>query len=101
MGRRDLEPLTRGTRLAESQGMTTSRILTLFLFAAFATSCASDGNNAQSCNDGKCDGAGGGDPFKDLGDIATRNFEYIVVGSGAGGGPLAANLARQGHSVLL
>src|SRR5260370_13203441 len=27
--------------------------------------------------------------------------EYIVVGSGAGGGPLAANLARAGHSVLL
>src|SRR5262245_44859915 len=29
------------------------------------------------------------------------DFEYIVVGSGAGGGPLAANLARQGHKVLL
>src|SRR5258708_25755464 len=29
------------------------------------------------------------------------DFEYIVVGSGAGGGPLAANLARGGHSVLL
>ena len=28
-------------------------------------------------------------------------YEYIVVGSGAGGGPLAANLARAGHSVLL
>lgn len=27
--------------------------------------------------------------------------EYIVVGSGAGGGPLAANLARRGHKVLL
>src|SRR3712207_6128933 len=27
--------------------------------------------------------------------------EYIVVGSGAGGGPLAANLARRGHTVLL
>lgn len=27
--------------------------------------------------------------------------EYIVVGSGAGGGPLAANLARRGHRVLL
>lgn len=30
-----------------------------------------------------------------------ESFEYIVVGSGAGGGPLAANLARQRHSVLL
>ncbi|KAF6840989.1 gmc oxidoreductase [Colletotrichum musicola] len=28
-------------------------------------------------------------------------YEYIVVGSGPGGGPLAANLARKGHSVLL
>ncbi|OAL42725.1 alcohol oxidase [Pyrenochaeta sp. DS3sAY3a] len=28
-------------------------------------------------------------------------YDYIVVGSGPGGGPLAANLARNGHSVLL
>src|SRR5208337_5019668 len=28
-------------------------------------------------------------------------FDYIVVGSGAGGGPLAANLARAGFTVLL
>jgi choline dehydrogenase len=28
---------------------------------------------------------------------AAETFEYIVVGSGAGGGPLVANLARQGH----
>lgn len=32
---------------------------------------------------------------------AAESFEYIIVGSGAGGGPLAANLARAGHSVLL
>ncbi|KAM5344208.1 hypothetical protein ACJ41O_012745 [Fusarium nematophilum] len=30
-----------------------------------------------------------------------NSYEYIVVGSGPGGGPLAANLARSGHSVLL
>jgi choline dehydrogenase len=28
-------------------------------------------------------------------------YEYIVVGSGAGGGPVAANLAAAGHRVLL
>jgi choline dehydrogenase len=30
-----------------------------------------------------------------------KSFEYIVVGSGAGGAPLACNLARHGHRVLL
>ena len=30
-----------------------------------------------------------------------ESYEYIVVGSGAGGGPLAANLAREGYRVLL
>ncbi|ETN36199.1 uncharacterized protein HMPREF1541_08476 [Cyphellophora europaea CBS 101466] len=28
-------------------------------------------------------------------------YEYIVIGSGPGGGPLAANLAEAGHSVLV
>ena len=28
-------------------------------------------------------------------------FDYIIVGSGAGGGPVAANLASAGFSVLL
>ncbi|MBV9879605.1 MAG: GMC family oxidoreductase N-terminal domain-containing protein [Gemmatirosa sp.] len=37
-----------------------------------------------------------GDAAEDAG-----TFDYIVVGSGAGGGPLAANLAKQGHRVLL
>lgn len=31
----------------------------------------------------------------------SNEWEYIVVGSGAGGGPVAANLARAGHRVLL
>ncbi len=31
----------------------------------------------------------------------TQTFDYVVVGSGAGGGPLAANLARAGFNVLL
>jgi choline dehydrogenase-like flavoprotein len=33
--------------------------------------------------------------------MAERDFDYIVIGSGAGGGPLAANLARAGFRVLL
>jgi choline dehydrogenase len=31
----------------------------------------------------------------------SNQYEYIVVGSGAGGGPLAARLAEKGHTVLL
>jgi len=31
----------------------------------------------------------------------SASYEYIVVGSGAGGGPLAANIAKAGHRVLL
>jgi len=30
-----------------------------------------------------------------------EEYEYIVIGSGAGGGPVAANLAKAGHRVLL
>lgn len=33
--------------------------------------------------------------------LEINTYEYIVVGSGPGGGPLAANLAKNGHSVLL
>jgi choline dehydrogenase len=32
---------------------------------------------------------------------ASETYDYIVIGSGAGGGPLAANLARAGRRVLL
>lgn len=32
---------------------------------------------------------------------ADDQYEFIVVGSGAGGGPVAANLARKGYKVLL
>jgi choline dehydrogenase len=78
----------------------------IFVIAAatLATSCSSAGDgDDESCGGGKCDDSwdDANDPYRDLGDIPDREFEYIVVGSGAGGGPLAANLARQGHSVLL
>lgn len=33
--------------------------------------------------------------------VDNKTYEYIVVGTGPGGGPLAANLARAGHSVLV
>jgi choline dehydrogenase len=33
--------------------------------------------------------------------LDNKTYEYIVVGSGPGGGPIASNLARAGHSVLL
>jgi choline dehydrogenase len=51
--------------------------------AGAAASCADDGPSAQDS------------------DVTQGSYEYIVVGSGAGGGPLACNLARQGHRVLL
>src|SRR5678810_1453225 len=33
--------------------------------------------------------------------MATPVYDYVIVGSGAGGGPLAANLALKGYQVLL
>ncbi|MCO7223302.1 GMC family oxidoreductase [Pleionea sp. CnH1-48] len=34
-------------------------------------------------------------------EFVNEEYEFIIVGSGAGGGPLAANLARAGHRVLV
>ncbi len=63
-------------------------------FVAWAPAC-DEGNDAKDdpnriCVDGKCDDLGG-----------PEDFEFIIIGSGAGGGPLAANLARNNHRVLL
>jgi choline dehydrogenase len=33
--------------------------------------------------------------------VPEEEFDYVVVGSGAGGGPVAADLAEGGHRVLL
>jgi choline dehydrogenase len=43
---------------------------------------------------GVCGGPGGGGGGE-------NTYDYIVVGSGPGGAPLAVNLAKAGHSVLL
>ncbi|KAJ3579936.1 hypothetical protein NPX13_g626 [Xylaria arbuscula] len=32
---------------------------------------------------------------------AKKEYEYVIIGSGPGGAPIAANLAKAGHSVLL
>ncbi|HUS66523.1 MAG TPA: GMC oxidoreductase [Kofleriaceae bacterium] len=55
-------------------------------------SCASEEDGGPSCVGAKCD---------DLGTEGDEAFDYIVVGSGAGGGPLASRLARSGARVLL
>jgi choline dehydrogenase-like flavoprotein len=33
--------------------------------------------------------------------VLEEDYDYVIVGSGAGGGPLAANLARQGYKVCV
>ena len=40
-------------------------------------------------------------PGQDSGGNGNEVYDYIVVGSGPGGAPLASNLARAGYSVLL
>lgn len=40
-------------------------------------------------------------PFVASAPAASLQYEYIVIGSGAGGGPLACRLAMAGHSTLL
>ncbi|XXH01053.1 hypothetical protein Hte_007404 [Hypoxylon texense] len=43
----------------------------------------------------------GGYTYPASGPVANATYDYVVVGSGAGGSPLAARLARAGYSVLL
>ena len=58
-----------------------------------ANSETADAGDTPGCQGAKCDALdGGGDE---------EGFEFIIIGSGAGGGPLAANLARNNHRVLL
>ncbi len=53
---------------------------------------AADAGPTPECADAKCDDADG------LGEF---DPEYIIIGSGAGGGPLAARLAEEGKRVLV
>jgi choline dehydrogenase len=80
-----------------------SYIIAIVVAATTAGCAAESAGDDDACQGGKCDDSydDANDPYRGLGDIETTDYEYIVVGSGAGGGPLAANLARQGHSVLL
>jgi choline dehydrogenase len=49
-----------------------------------------------------CDGSTGPRRRGDAGAVGSLDaYEYIVVGSGAGGGPVASRLARDGHRVLV
>lgn len=80
-------PRGRATQLGMNDGL--GRRLFLKLVgsgAAGAGAAACSGSEAQQ---------------GDAQNLDESEFEYIVIGSGAGGGPLAANLARQGHRVLL
>jgi choline dehydrogenase len=71
------------------------QLCTIALTAITVTSCSvqgSDSSGGQSCIGAKCD---------ELGGSGSGDFDYIIVGSGAGGGPLASRLARAGAKVLL
>ncbi|MDB4935928.1 MAG: oxidoreductase [Labilithrix sp.] len=61
-------------------------IAALFAFVALLPQCRSEDTSSAG---------------KPLASASSGAYEYIVVGSGAGGGPLAARLARAGKRVLL
>jgi choline dehydrogenase len=67
----------------------------IFFGSALGFGCGAAEDEGDSGDDIACAGA----KCDDL--DAEDRFEFVIVGSGAGGGPLAANLARNGHSVLL
>src|SRR5262249_13064639 len=105
LGTRSIAPrgctMTVSASLIGMTGATMRRVTAADLAAAIATGCGPAGLEDAAVPVAQTGDPVEQDPFKDLGDIEMREFEFIVVGSGAGSGPLAANLARQGHSVLL
>ena len=68
----------------------------LFLKILAAAGVVASTNVTTACAPSEEDDAEGSEDA-----ITLTGYEYVVVGSGAGGGPLAANLARNGHKVLL
>ena len=58
--------------------------------AAIVRSIVRSGGSTEAAQPLSCAAPGDGDAF-----------DYVIVGSGAGGGPLAANLALAGFRVLL
>ena len=72
------------TKFSEASCRDRNSLVTGRLFAAEPSSKLPDASH--------CAGAG---------TAPDTEFDYIVVGSGAGGGPVAANLALAGYTVLL
>ncbi|KAI0164219.1 hypothetical protein GGR52DRAFT_110854 [Hypoxylon sp. FL1284] len=65
-------------------------------WAALATK-----NVAGDCGDGSTPPGDGDSPAVCAAEMANQTFDYIVVGAGAGGIPIADRLSEAGHSVLL
>ncbi len=85
----------RNNRFTTAALLSARSIALIALSLAFVPACASDTSLSEDLGpcEGKCDSTGG--------PAIKETYDYIVVGSGAGGGPLAARLAERGKSVLL
>src|SRR5688572_27910685 len=70
--------------------MRLARSVIAFLVIGVGCGGGDKGPEDQDCLGGKCDD-----------DLESKEFDDIHDGSVAGGGPLSANLAPAGHSVLL